>query len=115
MKNKISDKERLLHILDSINNIQEFTDGLSFDEFMQNLMLRLACVKLLEIIGEAAGSMSDDTVDQFTNIEWPIIKSFRNILVHEYFGIDYKIVWNAILHRLPELKANIERIIKEFN
>ena len=69
MKNEISDKERLLHILESINTIQDFTSGISFDEFMEDLKLRLACVKLLEIIGEAAGSMSDSSVNRFTTIE----------------------------------------------
>ena len=113
MRSSISDRERLLHILDAINHIQEFTDGLSYEEYMEDLKLRLALVKLLEIVGEASGSLTEDTINRFPNVEWPIIKSFRNILVHEYFGIDYKIIWNAIIHRIPELKDKIENILNE--
>ena len=113
MKNKISDKERLLHILDSIKTIQNFTKNISYDKYMEDLKLRLALVKLLEIIGEAAGQLSDNTMNEFSDIEWPILKSVRNVLVHEYFGIDYKIVWNSIQNNLPDLKQKLEKIINK--
>ncbi len=113
MKNKISDRERLLHILDSINIIKDFSEGLTYEQYSEDLKLRLALVKLLEIIGEAASGLTNETIRKFTDVEWPVLKSVRNILVHEYFGIDYKIIWNAVNQKIPELKKNIEKILTE--
>lgn len=111
MKNQISDIERLHHILSAINTIQEFSKGLSYEEYLKDYKLRLALVKLLEIIGEAAGGLSENTTNKFSNVEWTILKSVRNVLVHEYFGIDYKIIWNSIQNKIPELRIKIEQIL----
>ncbi|MCK4466328.1 MAG: DUF86 domain-containing protein [Bacteroidales bacterium] len=113
MKNKISDRERLLHILDAINTIQNFSKGITYEQYTEDLKLRLALVKLFEIIGEAAGGLSDKTIRKFSDVEWPVLKSVRNVLVHEYFGIDYKIIWNSIHNKIPELKQNLEKILKD--
>ena len=111
MKNKISDKERLLHILDSIDSILDFTQNLSYQQYNDDFKLRLALIKLLEIIGEASNGITEETQLRFSDIEWPVLKSIRNILVHEYFGIDYDIIWNAIKDRIPELKQKITNIV----
>lgn len=113
MKNKISDRERLLHILDAINTIQDFSKGITYKQYTKDLKLRLALVKLLEIIGEASGGLSDKITGKFSNVEWPVLKSIRNVLVHEYFGIDYKIIWNSIHNKIPELKQIIEKILED--
>ena len=112
MKNRISDIERLHHILSAINTIQEFSKGLSYEEYLEDFKLRLALVKLLEIIGEASVGLSKNTTNKFSNVEWTILKSVRNVLVHEYFGIDYKIIWNSIQNKVPELRMKIEQIEK---
>ncbi|MDZ7739592.1 MAG: DUF86 domain-containing protein [Bacteroidales bacterium] len=112
MRKQISDLERLKHILDSIITIREFTDNISYEDYMNDLKLRLALVKLLEIIGEASVGLSEDTINRFSNIEWPLLRGMRNILIHEYFGVDYKIVWNAIQTRIPELEKKIEAIVR---
>lgn len=111
MKNKISDRERLLHILDAINIIQDFSKNITFEQYSDDLKLRLALVKLFEIIGEASNGLSDETMKKFSNVEWPVLKSVRNVLVHEYFGIDYKIIWSSINNKIPELKKKIEKIL----
>ena len=109
MKGRISDKERLLHVLDAIKSIEEFTLGLSYDQYMDDYKLRLAVVKLFEIIGEAFSAISPDLQNSYPEIEWNVIKSARNVLVHEYFGIDYIIVWNSIKDNIPLLKGQINR------
>ena len=114
MKGKTSDKERLLHIKDAVQSIVDFTDGIGYEEYMADLKLRLALVKLLEIIGEAAGGISKETKKQFEEVEWNLMKGARNILIHEYFGIDYKIVWNTIRQHIPELKDKINNILSSF-
>ena len=55
--------------------------------------------------------LSKNTTNKFSNIEWTILKSVRNVLVHEYFGIDYKIIWNSIQNKVPGLRIKIEQII----
>ncbi|WP_091872150.1 HepT-like ribonuclease domain-containing protein [Pricia antarctica] len=70
------------------------------------LKTKVGFIRLLEIIGEAIGSISTNTVKRFPDVEWAIIKSFRNVLAHEYFGIDYQIVWKTVQSRIPELKKN---------
>jgi uncharacterized protein with HEPN domain len=112
MRKRISDLERLKHILDSIITIREFAENISYEDYMNDLKLRLALLKLLEIIGEASGGLSEGTINRFSNIEWPLLRGMRNILIHEYFGVDYKIVWNTIRTRIPELEKKIEEIVR---
>lgn len=113
MRNKFSDKERFLHIIDSIEKIEEFTLDVDYKTYMEDFKLRLALVKLIEIIGEATYGISTETQNKFSEIEWTVLKGIRNILVHEYFGIDYDIIWTTIKTSIPELKVNISNIINE--
>ena len=113
MRNKVSDKERLIHILDAINSIEEFTFSIDYKTYNDDFKLRLALVKLFEIIGEASNGITEETQSKFSEIEWMILKSIRNILVHEYFGIDYDIIWDSIKNNIPELKTKINNVLKE--
>lgn len=113
MKGRISDKERILHILDAIKNIEDFTKDLSYDEYLDDFKLRLAVVKLFEIIGEAVSAISTEIQEENPDVEWAVVKSVRNVLVHEYFGIDYKVIWNSIQENLPTLKKNLQGILLE--
>lgn len=115
MRNKISDRDRLLHIRDAIESIEEFTKDITYEEYNKDYKLKLALVKLIEIIGEAARTITEETQDKFTEIEWSILKGIRNILVHEYFGIDYKIIWNTIKNKIPELKNKINILVNELD
>ena len=82
---------------------------------MADLKLRLAIVKLFEIIGEAVSNLSIEIQQEYPDTEWDVIKSTRNVLVHQYFGIDYKIVWNSIKENIPGLKDQIQRIVNKLN
>ena len=113
MKGRISDKERILHILDAIKNIEDFTKDLSYDEYLDDFKLRLAVVKLFEIIGEAVSAISAEIQEENPDMEWAVVKSVRNVLVHEYFGIDYKVIWNSIQENLPTLKKHLQGILLE--
>ena len=113
MKNRISDRERLLHISDAVESIIGFTSGISFEQYDEDYKLRLALVKLLEIIGEAASGLSPQLQERFTEIDWTILKSIRNVLVHEYFGVDYEVIWNTIQTNIPELKSRIAEILDQ--
>jgi uncharacterized protein with HEPN domain len=112
MRGKLGDIARLNHILDSINEIETYLVNTDFDSFMNNSMMRFACIKQMEIIGEASDHISEEIKVKFSEIEWAQIKGMRNIFVHEYFGIDSRLVWEIIKHDLPELKGKVVTIVK---
>ena len=107
MKGKLSDKARLLHILDAIREIEKYLKNISFDELAKSSEKKFASVKQLEIIGEATNRIIDETKSNNPGIEWTKIIELRNILVHEYYVIDENILWNIIKKDLPDLKNQI--------
>jgi uncharacterized protein with HEPN domain len=111
MKSSIGDKQRLLHILESINEIEKYIEGKCFDEFLENSMMRFASVKQIEIIGEAANHISEEVRNKFSEIQWRQITGPRHILVHEYFGVDNRLVWQIIIDDIPVLKVKIKEVL----
>ncbi|MBL1215310.1 MAG: DUF86 domain-containing protein [Ignavibacteriae bacterium] len=111
MKNRLGDKARLEHILDAINEVSGYTEDISFESFQENSMMQFATVKQLEIIGEAANHLTTSLKDLHSEIDWREIVSLRNLLVHEYFGIDLKIVWDIVNFDLPKIKIQIAGIV----
>ncbi|MBU0993955.1 MAG: DUF86 domain-containing protein [Proteobacteria bacterium] len=112
MKNRTKDEVRLKHILDAIKDIELFITDILYDNFETDKMLQSACVFQLQVIGEAANHISEEIIRSYSNIEWAEIVGLRNFLIHEYFGIDIKIIWQVIQLDLPELKKNVEIILK---
>ncbi len=76
-------------------------------------MLQSACIHQLEIIGEAANHFSDEFFKKYKEVEWAEITGLRNVLLHEYFGIDIRIVWQVIQNDLPHLNESIKAILQE--
>jgi uncharacterized protein with HEPN domain len=113
MKSKLGDHARLCHIRDAAIEILQFTQNRSLEEFLENAMLKMACVKELEIIGEAANQVSNTTKEEHPEIEWRLITAMRNVLVHEYFAVSYERVWETIISELPDLLSKIEAIIEK--
>ncbi len=111
MKEKIVDRERLRHMLEAIEDILEFSNGIELETYNQNKMLRLAIVKLIETIGEASSSITDELKTEFNDIDWHVLKGIRNIIVHEYFGINYTLIWNTIQNDIPVLKKQLLNIL----
>ena len=99
-------------ILDSGNAILEFVEGFSFDDFCDDRRTYSAAIREFEIIGEAVGKLPESFRKKRPDVEWRDIKDFRNLLSHEYFGVDSSIVWQIIIGDIPELK---ERIIEILN
>ena len=114
MKSNFGDKARLHHIFDAILEIEIFTLDKSDDDFFADSMLQSACVRQLEIMGEAASKISDVTKSKSSEIAWPEIIGLRNILIHEYFGVDLDIVWEIIQTDLPFLKKKLHTVLQEF-
>ena len=111
MRGKLGDKVRLQHIYDAILEIELYLVNKEFSDFMENSMMRFACIKQMEIIGEASNHISDETKSKFTSIEWSQIVGMRNVFVHEYFGVDSTLVWEIIKNDVPDLKEKIKQIL----
>lgn len=111
MKNKIGDKARLQHIFDAILEIEGYLVKKTVRDFMNNSMLRFACIKQLEIIGEAANHLSQQLIKANPDIQWIEIIGLRNLLIHEYFGVNEKIVWEIIKNDIPALKKGMQSIL----
>jgi uncharacterized protein with HEPN domain len=115
MRGKLGDRVRLNHIFDAIIEVESYLVNADFDIFLNNSMMRFACIKQMEIIGEASDHISEEIKTQFSEIEWSQIKGMRNVFVHEYFGVDSKLVWEIIKDDLPDLKHKVQSIINSLS
>lgn len=97
-------------IIDSANKILDYTNNLSFEEFTKDGKTVDAVIRNFEIIGEAANRLSEDFKDEHSDIDWHRIRGFRNRIVHDYFGIDYSIVWEIKELFLPNLIATLKSL-----
>lgn len=113
MKSELGDKARLQHISDAIKEIEKYIENSSYEDFQSNSMMQFATVKQLEIIGEASNQLTEHFRKLYKEIEWREIIGLRNILIHEYFGIDTKIVWDILETDLPKFKIQVEEILKQ--
>jgi uncharacterized protein with HEPN domain len=113
MKGIKSDEIRLRHILDAISFIEKFSLAKQKDDLYEDYMYRFSIERQLEIIGEAANNLSPTLKEKYENVPWPQIISFRNFIVHEYFGLDLELVWAVLVIHLPPFKAQVEEILNE--
>ncbi|MBB3058881.1 HepT-like ribonuclease domain-containing protein [Mucilaginibacter gotjawali] len=110
MKGRLGDKVRLQHVLDAISEIEVYLSDVSFEQFSGNSEKRFATIKQIEIIGEACNAMTDELKSSYPTIPWKPIIGFRNISIHEYFGVNLQLVWEIAKNDLPELKEKIQTI-----
>ncbi len=94
-------------ILESISAIEDYTKDLTYKEFLNDRKTYSATIREYIIIGEAVSKIIDLLQREHSEFSWRMIKDFRNFIVHEYFGIDTKIVWDLTKLELDELKENI--------
>ena len=113
MREKIRDKGRLEHILESIDNTIEFTKDLSFEDFMNNKVLRFAVVKTVEIIGEASYKLTKEFKTANNHIEWDSIVGLRHVLVHGYYQISEIRLWKVIQKDLLPLRKQIQELYEK--
>jgi uncharacterized protein with HEPN domain len=115
MKKSINDKARLRHIFDAILEIEHYMVNQSEADFFSNSMLYSACIRQLEIIGEAAGGVSEEVRTKTAHIQWKEIIGLRNVLIHEYFGVDLDIVREVIQTDIPRFKNEIKLLLDAMN
>ena len=105
------DAAYLLDILIAARDAQSFVSGLTWEQFEGSRLHQNAVIKAIEIIGEAAGRVSNETRATYTEIPWPEIIGMRHRLVHGYFEVDLRKVWDTVQNDLPPLIASIEPLI----
>lgn len=103
----------LRDIVENIDDIEQFSQGLSREALEKSRLKLKAIVRSLEIIGEAAKNVSSSTKTLHPEVEWKRICGARDVFIHSYFDIDIEIVWRVIKDKLPGLKRQIQSIIKE--
>ncbi len=102
----------LEHILDSIKAVEEYTKGIKKNEFYTDRKSIDAVVRNIEIIGEATNNLPKNFRKNTPHIPWKDIVNMRNILIHEYFGVDKERVWEVVRKDLSKLKKEIELLLK---
>ena len=105
------DDSYLLDMLVAARKATRFAQGLTYEQFSQSELHQNAIFKVLEIVGEAASRVSDKTRDTHPKIPWPNVIGLRNRIVHAYFEIDLKVVWNIVNEDIPALVRELERIV----
>ncbi len=108
-----TDDVRLRHMLDAAKEALAFMKGKSRKDLDANRMLVLSLLRLVEIIGEAAGQVSKEFQGKYPEIPWALIVAMRNRLIHAYFDVDLDRVWSTTQDDLPPLIAQLEKIIPE--
>jgi uncharacterized protein with HEPN domain len=106
-----SDRDRLNDILSAIQKISEHT-GAGREEFLRDEMLQVWMIHHFEIIGESARSLSSELRGRHPEVPWSQVIAMRNILVHEYFGLNLEQVWMAAVRDLPELRRKVEQVLE---
>ena len=100
-------------ILEAIKAIEKFVEGMDFENFKEDDKTSSAVIRKFEIIGEATKNIPQSIKEKYPHIPWKEMAGFRDRLIHFYFGIKYDIVWDTIKLRLPELRNNIEKVLKD--
>ena len=113
MREEIRNKERLNHIVKSIDRIMRYTDGNKYEDLLADDMMYYAVVKNIEMIGEAANMLTEEFITSHPDTPWKMIRGMRNYIVHEYFQIDSVVVWDVITNELAKLREQVVSYAKE--
>ncbi len=103
----------LQHVLDSIGDIEQFSKGLSKKGFLTNNLIQSAIVRKVEVIGEAIKHVPFSFRKKYPEVEWKKIAGTRDKLIHQYFGIDFDLLWDIVKKELPKLKKQVKEIIEK--
>jgi len=99
-------------ILSCIEKIERYTSNVSFEEFCGNDMAIDAVIRNFEIIGEAVKKIPEEIKKKYAYVEWKEAAGFRDVLIHDYFGIDLEAVWDTLRNNIPSFKEQIAKVLK---
>ncbi len=93
----------IMHMIESINYINEFIKDVDYKKFCMDELINSAVIRKIEILGEAASNLEKEFQIKYSYVPWQLIKDMRNVLIHEYMGVDFPTVWNTIQIEIPKL------------
>ena len=103
----------LRHIYDATKRIEQYTTGINEEKFGDSTLIQDGVIRQLEIIGEATKRLSSSLRRQYSEIPWQDIAGMRDKLIHDYFGVDVKVVWRTVEVDIPELKKQIKLVLND--
>lgn len=115
MSDRLGNIIRLKHIIDALTEIETYIYEIDELKFIENSLIKNACIRQLEIIGEAANKLDTEIYLLDNSIPWVKLIGLRNLLIHEYFGVDDLIIWNIVSKETVFLKEKIEIILTKID
>lgn len=103
------------HILESIELIENYLENKSKEDFFSSTMLQDSVIRRIEIIGEAVKNLTNSFKKDHPDIPWNEIGGMRDILIHQYFGVDLNLTWEIAMKDIPELKTKLSKIMKNMD
>jgi uncharacterized protein with HEPN domain len=100
-------------IAEALGEVEDFTRGMQFEEFVKDKKTINAVVRSLEVIGEATKKIPDSLRAEHSGIPWKRMAGMRDKLIHEYFGIDLELVWEVVNHELPPVRPLIQAVLDD--
>jgi uncharacterized protein with HEPN domain len=101
------------HIAEEIKYLIQTSQELTYEIFIYNETLKRSFVRALEVIGEATRNVPPEFRKKHPEVQWKELAGMRDILIHQYFGIDYRSVWDVVKNKIPKLQEHIGTILKE--
>ena len=98
-------------IMACIEKLEKFTQGLTFDQFSKNEMAVDAVIRNFEVIGEAVKKIPKELKQKYPDVEWNEASGFRDVLIHDYFGIDLEAVWDTLKKNVPAFKEKLTKVL----
>ncbi|HKL01912.1 MAG TPA: DUF86 domain-containing protein [Desulfotignum sp.] len=109
----LSPPEYIRHILDEIDYIMNQVSITDYESFIRDETLKRAFVRSVEVIGEASKKIPPDIKAMKPDVEWRKVSGMRDRLIHNYFGIDYRIVWDVASNKLPDLRLKLQTLLEQ--
>lgn len=110
-----SHRDALQDILEASEQAQQFVSGMNFADFLSDTRTQFAVIRALEIIGEAAGQIPLATQRSNPQVPWQDMRGMRNVLIHEYFGVDARVLWRTVQEDIPPLGVEVRKILDEMD
>ena len=104
---------RVTDILECVASTEEYTRDLDYDEFAKDSRTAKAVIRDLTVIGEAAAGIPDWLIERHPEVPWADMRDMRNVVVHQYFGVDLRIVWDTVRKDLPPLVEPLIRVLRD--
>ena len=114
MREPERDISRLKHILSAIECVEEYTSGISKERLKEDKLHLHATIYNVQIIGEAVYKLTSDFKSQHSDTPWAAIEKMRHILVHDYFRINFDVLWDVVTKDIPLLKSQVQQYIQEY-